>query len=335
MEKLRLIGGLFAIMSAAINPAIYAARIRRFRLAIKKLLRLTITQAEKFETYEIRRTFRVRRSSLSAMLLLSDEGSSINTFDLTTEESQIQPSSDSWRRPTRCRNMGLRRFISHAGGELDEEQIATGRQFNRSGQSQALHSPKKTIYYPRGKNDYLSFTVTRVIKTREDNSEDVTPPQDENEESSESTPAHTSAVKNDADIIAHAAGEEGRKRAARTRGLKRYTRQVAKQLPPTPQEPVRGEGSNQEHKTNESEKLTEVLKFFDSISGADSNKVSFESQNSYVQPISSCDEIRVQVDLNPRLRSAMLPPKLHPTRSVMVRNRRSHDKKPRAVSHIV
>lgn len=55
---------VLAPASSAINPIIYPARIRRFKLRIKKLLHLTISHSDKFETYEIRQSFKVKRKPL-------------------------------------------------------------------------------------------------------------------------------------------------------------------------------------------------------------------------------------------------------------------------------
>lgn len=52
-----------ATFSSAINPLIYAARIRRFRVELKRILCLPIKLSDKCETYEIRRTFRIKRPS--------------------------------------------------------------------------------------------------------------------------------------------------------------------------------------------------------------------------------------------------------------------------------
>lgn len=53
---------LFPPASSAINPAIYAARIRRFKIRIKKMLNLTISSSDKYDTYEIRQSFKVSRT---------------------------------------------------------------------------------------------------------------------------------------------------------------------------------------------------------------------------------------------------------------------------------
>ena len=59
----RIVSVTLVPASSAINPIIYPARIRRFRLTIKKLLHLTISQSDKYETYEIRQSFRVKRKT--------------------------------------------------------------------------------------------------------------------------------------------------------------------------------------------------------------------------------------------------------------------------------
>jgi len=55
----RIFTELLAITSSAINPLIYAARIRRLRVEIKRLLHLRILDSDKYDQYEIRRSIRV------------------------------------------------------------------------------------------------------------------------------------------------------------------------------------------------------------------------------------------------------------------------------------
>lgn len=61
----RISASMLAPASSAINPAIYAARIRRFKIKMKKLLHMTISHADKYVTYEIKQSFRVKRPPIA------------------------------------------------------------------------------------------------------------------------------------------------------------------------------------------------------------------------------------------------------------------------------
>lgn len=58
---------VLAPATSALNPIIYAARIRRFKIRIKKLLNLTISHSDKYDTYEIRQSFKVKRTPAVAV----------------------------------------------------------------------------------------------------------------------------------------------------------------------------------------------------------------------------------------------------------------------------
>jgi len=90
---------VLATASSAINPLIYATRIRRFKNEIKKLLGFTIRHSDKYDTYEIRQSFKVRRGSVVANCLPyefpanSDSGVGVSNdaYDSVSEEETPDP----------------------------------------------------------------------------------------------------------------------------------------------------------------------------------------------------------------------------------------------------
>lgn len=153
-------------VSSALNPLIYAARIKRFRLELKKILRLAIKNSDKYETYEIRRTFRIKRSSVLAsyynnnitkgsykkhldeesedILTVSASDTSINTetsvkIEVTPSnkrpETLVQPSTQ----PAKFRSPFRSKTVQEKRSQLDLDLISEDEE------------------------DYIEITITRTI----------------------------------------------------------------------------------------------------------------------------------------------------------------------------
>lgn len=93
----RIVSMILVPASSAINPMIYPARIRRFRLTIKKLLHLTISHSDKFETYEIRQSFRVKRKSaldLQTYNTVIQAGEAVSSSDSGVDGLHCEDSED-------------------------------------------------------------------------------------------------------------------------------------------------------------------------------------------------------------------------------------------------
>lgn len=166
---------LLITLISAINPFIYASRIHRFRLRVKRILHLKIGDSDKYERYEIRQKFIVRKDQ--AM-----ENNSVNDFtdsgvcnmndafmsdDNTAESTELHCTEIQQDRPLSCisespENISPACLVANAGSVTDTAlkqptagNLYQGRCYRKS--SLTITSTREVkVVHQRHKSDILS-----------------------------------------------------------------------------------------------------------------------------------------------------------------------------------